>query len=63
MQMWKNLILDFAKSEKKYSLTFNELYNSPICYKQSINRRLKMESIKEIAAWMVQNKCADYSSV
>lgn len=45
MQMWKNLILDFAKSQKKYSLTFNELFNSPICHNQSINRRLKLESI------------------
>ena len=63
MQMWKNLILDYAKSLKVYSLTFNELFNSPICHNATINRRLKMDSIKQIAAWMVQNKFADYSQV
>ena len=30
MNMWKQLIFDWTKSQKKYSVTFNELYNSPI---------------------------------
>jgi hypothetical protein len=62
MRMWKNVIHDYAKSLGVYSLTFNELYNSPICHNASINRRLKIESIQSIAAWMVQNKFADYTS-
>ena len=62
MIMWKTLILSYAKSLKKWSLTFNELYESPICQNASINRRLKMDSIKQIAKWMVQNKFAAYTS-
>ena len=62
MTMWKNLIFDFAKSQNTYVLTFSELFNSPICCNSAINRRLKMDSIREIAKWMVDNKFADFTA-
>ena len=62
MNMWKNLVFEYTKSKGVYSVTFNDLFNSPICQNAKINRRLKMESIKQIAQWMVSNKFADFTS-
>ena len=62
MIMWQRLIFSYAKSLKKWSLTFNELYESPICQNANINRRLKLESIKSIAKWMVEKKFAAYTT-
>ena len=62
MIMWQKLIFDYAKSQNKYVVTFNELYDSPICQNNQINRRLKMDSIIQICEWMVQKKLADYSA-
>ena len=60
--MWQKLIFDYAKSLGKYSLSFNELYQSPICQNQQINRRLKMDAIKSIAKWLVDNKFGDFTA-
>jgi hypothetical protein len=60
--MWQKLIFDYSQSIKKYSLTLNELYGSPICQNKTINRRLTEKSIREIAEWLVSNKCADWTN-
>ena len=60
--MWQKLIFDYCKSIGTYSISFNELYESPICCNAKINRRLKMESIKSIAKWLVGKKFADYTT-
>lgn len=62
MTMWKNLILDYAKSKGAYSLTLNELYESNVCQNKEINRRLKIDAIRQITDWMVQHKFADWTS-
>ena len=62
MTMWQKLIFDYAKAKGTYTLTFNELYGSKICVNKEINRRLSMDNIKQIAAWMVANKFADYTT-
>ena len=62
MVMWQKLIFDYAKSLNKYVVTYNELYESPICQNKEINRRLKMDSIIIICEWMVSKKLADFTS-
>ena len=60
--MWQRLIFDWAKSENKYTVSFNELYESPICQNATINRRLKLDAIKQIAEWMIQKQFAEYTT-
>ena len=60
--MWKNLIFDYAKSLNRYTFTLNELFQSPICYNKDINRRLKMDSLKDLSKWLVSKKFADFTS-
>ena len=62
MRMWQKLIFDYSQSIKKYSLTLNELYSSPICQNKQINRRLTEKSVREIADWLVSNKLADWTN-
>ena len=62
MRMWQKLIFDYSQSIKKYSLTLNELYSSPICQNKQINRRLTEKSVREIADWIVSNKLADWTN-
>ena len=52
MKMWSDLIVSYCKSKGLYSIPLNELYNSPICVNNDINRRLSMDSLKQVVDWM-----------
>ena len=62
MKMWSDLILDFTKSRNLYSISLGELYASELCQNNKINRRLSMESLRQIIDWMVKNNFADYAA-
>ena len=53
--MWSDLILSYTKAKGYYSISLNELYNSPICLNNEINRRLSMDAILQIVEWMQKN--------
>jgi hypothetical protein len=55
MKMWSDLILSYTKSKGLYSISLNELYQSPICQNTEINRRLSMDAIKQVIEWMQKN--------
>lgn len=55
MKMWSDLILAYCKKRTLYSIPMNELYNSPLCINNEINRRLSMDSLKQITDWMIKN--------
>ena len=60
--MWSDLILSYTKSKAVYSISVAELYASPICMNSEINRRLSLDSIHDVLAWMEKNKFAEYTS-
>jgi hypothetical protein len=60
--MWSDLLLNYAKASKLYSISLGELYASPLCNNTKINRRLSMESLRAIFDWMSKNNFADYTS-
>ncbi len=55
MKMWSDLILAYTKSKGLYSISLNELYCSPVCVNQDINRRLPMDGIHKVIEWMKAN--------
>lgn len=62
MKMWSDLILDFTKSKNLYFISLGELYATEICQNSKINRRLSMESLRQIIDWMAKNNFADYAA-
>ncbi len=52
MKMWSDLILSFTKAKGLHSIAMNELYNSPICVNNEINRRLSMDALTSVIEWM-----------
>mmetsp|Transcript_19321 Transcript_19321/g.13873 ORF Transcript_19321/g.13873 Transcript_19321/m.13873 type:complete len:89 (+) Transcript_19321:34-300(+) len=55
MKMWTDLILSYTKSKGAYTITLNELYSSPLCINQKVNRRLSMDSLVQVCRWMRDN--------
>lgn len=60
--MWSDLILAYAKNKKVYSLTLGEMYDSPLCHNQAVNRRLAMADLQQICEWMQANNFAEFTS-
>lgn len=46
MKMWSDSILAYSKAKGVYAIPLNELYNSPLCVNNEINRRLSMDSLR-----------------
>ena len=61
MTMWKDLLFMYSGLKGRWAHTLNELLESPACSNEKINRRLKMESLKEVLKWMVEKKFADWA--
>ena len=51
-KMWSDVLLEYAKSKGVYSMSLQELYASEICHNTKINRRLSIEGLKTVLAWM-----------
>jgi len=52
MKMWSDLILAYTKAQGAYAISLFELYSSPLANNTSINRRLSMDALHSICAWM-----------
>lgn len=53
--MWSDIILNYTKSKGLYSISLGELYNAPITQNAEINRRLSLDSIRQVCEWMQKN--------
>ena len=62
MKMWSDLILSYSKHLGVYSISLGELYASPICNNENISRRLSMESLQKVCAWMDTNKFGGFTA-
>ncbi|KYQ96781.1 vacuolar protein sorting 25 [Tieghemostelium lacteum] len=62
MQMWQDLILQYCRFYKKYELDLLECVKSNfnLFYNEKINRRLSIESLKEIFDDIVVNGYAEW---
>lgn len=59
--MWAELLMAFSKHKGQHEIGVRELYDSPVCINQEINRRLSMEALHEVLEYMVKNKFADWA--